>query len=65
MVQKAIVRKWHKFQLVLLPNSLYRATRFAYFQGIWGFSVPSVILADLLGKTRLLEPVQKVMVCDL
>ena len=50
MVQKAIVRKWHKFQLVLLPNSLYRATRFAYFQGIWGFSVPSVILADLLGK---------------
>ena len=27
----------------LLPNSLYRAARFANFEGIWGFSVPSII----------------------
>ena len=34
--------------------------RFAYL----GFSVPSIILADLLGNTCLLARVQKVMVCD-
>ena len=28
------------------------------------FSVPSIILADLLGNIRLLARVQKVMVCD-
>ena len=35
--------------------------------GLWapGFSVPSIILADLLGNTCLLARVQKVMVCDL
>ena len=31
---------------------------------IFGFSVPSIILADLLGNTYLLAWVQKVMVCD-
>ena len=31
---------------------------------ILGFSVPSIILADLLGNTCLLARVQKVMVCD-
>ena len=36
------------------PNSLYRAARFANFEGILGFSVPSVILADLLGNASLL-----------
>ena len=36
------------------PNSLYRAARFANFEGILGFSVPSVILADLLGNACLL-----------
>ena len=34
---------------LLSPNSLYRAARFANFEGILGFSVPSIILADLLG----------------
>ena len=29
---------------VLLSNSLYRAARFANFEGILGFSVPSIIL---------------------
>ena len=32
---------------------------------ILGFSVPSIILADLLGNTYLLTRVQKVMVCQL
>ena len=31
---------------------------------ILGFSVPSIILADLLGNTCLLARVQKVIVCD-
>ena len=39
---------------LLYPNSLYRAARFANFEGILGFSVPSIILADLLGNTCLL-----------
>ena len=38
--------------------------RFANFKGILGFSVPSMILADLLGNACLLAQVQKVMVCD-
>ena len=46
-------------------DELYRAARFANFERILGFSVPSIILADLLGNTRLLERVQKVTVCDL
>ena len=33
--------------------SLYRAARFANFEGIVGFSVSSIILADLLGNTCL------------
>ena len=33
---------------------MYRAARFAYFEGILGFSVPSIILVDLLGNTCLL-----------
>ena len=37
---------------------------FANFKGILAFSVPSTILADLLGNTCLLQRVQKVMVCD-
>ena len=32
---------------------------------ILGFSVPSIILTDLLGNTCLLARVQKVMVCHL
>ena len=31
----------------------------------WGFCVPSIILADLLGNTYLVAWVQKVMVCHL
>ena len=46
-------------------DELYRAARFGNFERILGFSVPSIILADLLGNTRLLERVQKVTVCDL
>ena len=46
-------------------DELYRAARFANFERILGFSAPSIILADLLGNTRLLERVQKVTVCDL
>ena len=38
---------------------------FLKFEGILGFSVPSIIFADLLGNTFLVERVQKVMVCDL
>ena len=38
--------------------------RFAKFEGIWGFSVPSILLADLLGNTCLLARTQKVLVCD-
>ena len=38
----------------LQPNSLYRAARFANFEGILGLSVPSIILADLLGNKCLL-----------
>ena len=34
------------------------------FEGYLGFSVPSIILADLLRNTCLLVRVQKVMVCD-
>ena len=37
-----------------LRNLLYRAVRFANFKGFLGFSVPSIILADLLGNTCLL-----------
>ena len=44
---------------------MYRAARFANFERILGFSVQSIILADLLGNIRLLERVQKVTVCDL
>ena len=48
--------------LVLLPNSLYHDGCFANFKGI---SASSIILADLLGNTCLLEQDQKVMVSDL
>ena len=34
------------------------------FEGFLGFSVPSIILADLLRNTCLLVRVQKVMICD-
>ena len=36
--------------------------RFANFEAILGFSVPSIILTDLLGNACLLARVQKVMV---
>ena len=36
--------------------------RFANFEGIKAFSVPSIILADLVGNTCLLARVQNVMV---
>ena len=53
-------------------NSLYHAMPFANsHNGImalgltyFGFSVPSIFLADLLGNTCVLARVQKVMVCD-
>ena len=48
-----------------LSNLLYRAMRFANFKAILGFSVLSIILADLSGNTWLPKRVQKVMVCDL
>ena len=41
--------------LFLQPNLLYRGTRFANFEKIWDFSVPSIILAGLLRNTCLLE----------
>ena len=34
------------------------------FEGFWGFSVSSIVLADLLRNTCLLVRVQKVMVCE-
>ena len=40
--------------LLLQPNSLYRAARFPNFVGILGFSVPSFMLADLVGNRCLL-----------
>ena len=49
----------------LLPNSLYRTAHFADVEGILGFSVPSIILANLLGNTRLFVRVQKVRFCGL
>ena len=45
---------------LLQRNSLYHAVCFANFR----FSVPSIILADLLGNICLLAWVQKIMVCD-
>ena len=39
---------------LLKPHSLYCAVRFAKFEGILGFSVPSIILADLSGNTCFL-----------
>ena len=38
--------------------------RFANFERFLGFSVPAIILEDLLGNSCLLVQVQKVMVCD-
>ena len=40
-------------------------SRFANFEGILGFSVLSIILADLLGNRCSFQRVQKVMVCTL
>ena len=40
-------------------------SRFANFEGILGFSVLSIILADLLGNRCSFQRVQKVMVCNL
>ena len=46
---------WYsEFGYKLSPNSLYHAARFANFERILGFSVPSIILTDLLGNTCLL-----------
>ena len=53
--------------ILLQRNSLHRAVHFAKFEGSLGFSVPSIILVDLLGNTCLLAWVQKVLVfiiCD-
>ena len=41
--------------IILYRNSLYRAVRFANFEGILAFSVPSIILADLLGNNVYLH----------
>ena len=59
-------KRWVRLSFLnqLKPSSLYRAVRFANFEGILGFSVPSIILTDLLGNTCLPARVQKVMVCD-
>ena len=46
------------FSVTAKLNSFYGAVRFANFEGILGFSVPSIILADLLGNTCLLERVK-------
>ena len=40
-------------------------SRFANFEGILGFSVLSIILADLLGNRCSFQRVHKVMVCNL
>ena len=40
-------------------------SRFANFEGILGFSVQSIILADLSGNRCSFQRVQKVMVCNL
>ena len=40
-------------------------SRFANFEGILGFSVLSIILADLLGNRCSFQRVLKVMVCNL
>ena len=52
------------FIYLVFFNSLFRGVNFANFEGFLGFSVPSIILADLLGNTCLLARVQKAMVCD-
>lgn len=49
---------------LLKQHSLYCAVYFAKFEGILGFSVPSIITADLLGNTCLISRIEKVMVCD-
>ena len=51
---------------VLLQNSLYCAVRFANFEGILGFSVPSIILADLLGNNVHLHEFKRswIVICD-
>ena len=46
------------------PWLLYSQIRCIYILYILGISVPSIILADLLGNTCLLAQVQKVLVCD-
>ena len=51
-------------RVILQCTSLYRTVCFANFEGILGFSVPSIITADLLGNTYLLSRIEKVMVCD-
>ena len=51
----------------------YELLRFSKTRELWsskanwrlGFSVPSIILTDLLGNRTLLKRVQEVMVCDL
>ena len=50
--------------VILQCNSLYRTVCFANFEGILGFSFPSIITAHLLGNTCLLSRIEKVMVCD-
>ena len=69
LLYMAWLGNWSSFNVVrplILPNSLYCAVRFANFKGILGFSVQSIILADLLGNTwYLLERVHKVIVLNL
>ena len=43
-----------RLHFTLQPNSLYCAVRLANFEGILGFSVASIIVADLVGNICLL-----------
>ena len=53
MVSEKLYRNFNSFHKIK-EFYIYSQIRFANFEGILGFSVPSIILADLLGNTCLL-----------
>ena len=53
MVSEKLYRNFNSFHKIK-EFDIYSQIHFANFQGILGFSVPSIILADLLGNTCLL-----------
>ena len=53
MVSEKLYRNFNSFNKIK-EFYIYSQIRFANFEGILGFSVPSIILADLLGNTCLL-----------